>query len=148
MVGYDFHQPVMKYCKLSNNAYTPSQSSPMAAGLDLYSAYEYIVEANDKKLIKTDIAIQLPEGCYGRIAPRSGLALKNFIDVGAGVIDGDYRGNINVLLFNFSNTEYVVEKGARIAQLICEKIHVPALVEVKMLDFTERGCKGFGSSGL
>jgi dUTP pyrophosphatase len=65
------------------------------------SAYDYEVPAQGKVLAKTDIQIAVPNDCYGRVAPRSGLAHKNFIDVGAGVIDRDYRGNVGVILFNF-----------------------------------------------
>ena len=74
----------------------------------LCSAYEYTIPARGKGLVKTDIQIQLPHGCYGRGAPRSGLAHKHFLDVGAGVIDEDYRGNVGVILFNFNETDYKV----------------------------------------
>ncbi|CAI9736088.1 5' [Octopus vulgaris] len=97
---------VVKFARLSQNAFIPTRGSPQAAGYDLYSAYEYTVPSKGKLLAKTDLQIALPEGCYGRVAPRSGLALKHFIDVGAGVIDQDYRGNVGVLLFNFSETDF------------------------------------------
>ncbi|XP_038961577.1 deoxyuridine 5'-triphosphate nucleotidohydrolase isoform X12 [Rattus norvegicus] len=80
-------------------------------------------------------------------APRSGLAVKHFIDVGAGVIDEDYRGNVGVVLFNFGKEKFEVKKGDRIAQLICERILYPDLEEVQTLDNTERGSGGFGSTG-
>lgn len=89
----------------------------------------------------------ISSGCYGRIAPRSGLAWKNHIDVGAGVIDEDYRGNIGVVLFNHSNEDFKVIKGDRIAQLICQRIEYPVLQEVTNLDNTSRGAGGFGSTG-
>jgi len=120
----------------------------MSAGYDLCSAYNYTVLKHNKQLIKTDLAVQIPEQCYGRIAPRSGLALNNFIDVGAGVIDRDYKGNVCVLLFNHSCEDFYVQRGDRIAQLICELIVYPELVELTELDNTHRGCKGFGSSGI
>src|SRR5207253_2868713 len=85
--------------KLSQNATIPKRSSPLAAGYDLSSAKDIIVPARGKALVPTDLAIALPDGVYGRIAPRSGLAWKNHIDVGAGVIDQDYRGNVGVILF-------------------------------------------------
>ena len=112
-----------------------------------FSAYEYVVPARGKMLVKTDIQIHVPEGCYGRVAPRSGLAVKNFIDVGAGVVDEDYRGNLGVVLFNHSETDFKVEKGDRIAQLICERICYPELEECPSLTETERGAGGFGSTG-
>jgi len=95
----------------------------------------------------TDLPFELPPGSYGRIAHRSGLAVKHFIDVGAGVIDQDYRGNVGVLLFNFSNNDFFIKKGDRIAQLICEKIFMPELLEITETTTTERGTGGFVSTG-
>ena len=105
------------------------------------------IPAKGKALVKTDIQIALPDGCYGRVAPRSGLAHKHFIDVGAGVIDQDYRGNVGVILFNFNDTDFEVAKGDRIAQLILERIFLPELEELPSLDDTDRGAGGFGSTG-
>lgn len=98
-------------------------------------------------MVKTDIQIEVPEGTYGRVAPRSGLAWKNFIDVGAGVIDQDYRGNVGVILFNHSDTPFEIKKGDRIAQLILERIVHPVVVEAETLSDTNRGAGGFGSTG-
>lgn len=95
-----------KVKKLSPNATIPTRGSNKAAGYDLSSAYEYTIPAKGKLLCKTDIAIAIPSGHYGRIAPRSGLAHRNFIDVGAGVIDEDYRGNVGVIIFNFSDEDF------------------------------------------
>lgn len=81
------------------------------------------------------------------MAPRSGLAAKNFIDVGAGVIDEDYRGNVGVVMFNHADQEFEVKKGDRIAQLICERILYPDIEEATTLSTTERGAAGFGSTG-
>lgn len=111
------------------------------------SAYAYVVRARGKELVKTDIQIEVPEGCYGRVAPRSGLAWKNSIDVGAGVIDQDYRGNVGVILFNHSDIDFEVKQGDRVAQLICERITYPVVEEVDSLTDTKRGENGFGSTG-
>ena len=81
-------------------------------------------------------------------APRSGLAWKHSIDVGAGVVDFDYRGNVGVILFNFSDIDFEVKVGDRVAQLILEKICTPDVVEVESLDETERGAGGYGSTGI
>ncbi|XP_062819667.1 deoxyuridine 5'-triphosphate nucleotidohydrolase, mitochondrial isoform X2 [Anolis carolinensis] len=121
----------LRFAKLSENAVAPSRGSSKAAGYDLYSAYDYEIPASGKAIVKTDIQIALPTGCYGRVAPRSGLAAKHFIDVGAGVIDEDYRGNVGVVLFNFGKESFKVKKGDRIAQLICERIYYPELEEVE-----------------
>lgn len=134
--------------KLSNNATIPTKGSLLSAGLDLYSAYDYMLPAHDRILVKTDLQICVPFGTYGRIAPRSGLALNNFIDVGAGVIDRDYTGNVGVILFNHSNSDFYIKKGDRIAQLICERIiHAEVKITPKMED-TSRGARGFGSTGV
>ncbi|MEE6503112.1 hypothetical protein FKM82_004740 [Ascaphus truei] len=138
---------VLRFAKLSDNAFTPTRGSAKAAGYDLYSAYDYVVPAMDKAVVKTDIQIAIPHGCYGRVAPRSGLAAKHFIDVGAGVVDEDYRGNVGVVLFNFGKEAFEVKKGDRVAQLICERILYPELEELKDLEDTERGAGGFGSTG-
>ncbi|NXH31085.1 DUT protein, partial [Myiagra hebetior] len=137
----------LRFTKLSENAFAPSRGSARAAGYDLYSAYDCVIPPMEKAVVKTDIQIALPSGCYGRVAPRSGLAAKHFIDVGAGVIDEDYRGNVGVVLFNFGKETFQVKKGDRIAQLICERIYYPELEEVEALDDTERGEGGFGSTG-
>uniref|UniRef100_A0A3P8V8R2 Deoxyuridine 5'-triphosphate nucleotidohydrolase n=1 Tax=Cynoglossus semilaevis TaxID=244447 RepID=A0A3P8V8R2_CYNSE len=138
---------VLRFAKLSEHATTPTRGSSNAAGFDLYSAYDYSIGPMDKAIVKTDIQIAAPHGYYGRVAPRSGLAVKHFIDVGAGVVDEDYRGNVGVVLFNFGKETFEVKKGDRVAQLVCEKICYPELVEEKTLDETERGAGGFGSTG-
>uniref|UniRef100_A0A8C3WJ97 Deoxyuridine 5'-triphosphate nucleotidohydrolase n=1 Tax=Catagonus wagneri TaxID=51154 RepID=A0A8C3WJ97_9CETA len=96
----------LRFVRLSEHATAPTKGSERAAGYDLYSAYDYTVMPMEKAIVKTDIQIALPSGCYGRVAPRSGLAAKHFIDVGAGVIDEDYRGNVGVVLFNFGKEKF------------------------------------------
>lgn len=134
--------------KLSEFATVPKKGSKLAAGYDLHAAYDHVIKARGKEMVKTDLQIALPSGCYGRIAPRSGLAWKHFIDVGAGVIDEDYRGPVNVILFNFGEQDFEIKRGDRIAQLICEKIEPTDIEELTDLDSTERGVNGFGSTGL
>eukprot|EP00937_MAST-01D_sp_MAST-1D-sp2_P002315 g2315.t1 len=134
--------------KLSEFATVPTRGSPLSAGLDLSAAYKTVVAARGKALVKTDLAIVCPEGTYGRIAPRSGLAWKRHVDVGAGVIDADYRGPVGVVLFNHADEELVIEKGDRVAQLVLERIVIPEVLEVDELDETERGAGGFGSTGV
>ena len=87
-------------------------------------------------------------GLCGNVAPRSGLTWKHSIDVGAGVIDADYRGSVGVILFNHSDIDFEVRVGDRIAQLIIEKIMTPNVMEVEDLDATVRGEGGFGSTGV
>ncbi|BFF95872.1 deoxyuridine 5'-triphosphate nucleotidohydrolase mitochondrial [Drosophila madeirensis] len=139
---------VLRFAKLTEHALEPVRGSAKAAGVDLRSAYDVVVPARGKAIVKTDLQVQVPEGSYGRVAPRSGLAVKNFIDVGAGVVDEDYRGNLGVVLFNHSETDFEVKHGDRIAQFICERIFYPELELVDKLDDTERGEAGFGSTGV
>lgn len=100
---------ILKVKKLSENAILPVRASSKAAGYDLFSAEDKVIEPLGKALIKTDISIAIPPKHYGRIAPRSSLAWKNHIDVGAGVIDEDYRGPVGIVLFNHSKEEFVSE---------------------------------------
>eukprot|EP01099_Mayorella_cantabrigiensis_P006338 TRINITY_DN5246_c0_g1_i1.p1 TRINITY_DN5246_c0_g1~~TRINITY_DN5246_c0_g1_i1.p1 ORF type:complete len:141 (-),score=37.38 TRINITY_DN5246_c0_g1_i1:71-493(-) len=134
--------------RLSPNAQLPKRGSPHAAGYDLFSAEEAAVPARGRLLVKTDISISIPDQHYGRVAPRSGLALKNGIATGAGVIDADYRGPVGVLLFNHSDEDFCIKIGDRVAQLVIEKISTPDVVEVDSLDSTVRGAGGFGSTGI
>ncbi|KAH0491397.1 hypothetical protein TgHK011_002831 [Trichoderma gracile] len=133
--------------KLSPQARLPTRGSAFAAGYDLYAAKDTVVPARGKVLVDTDISIAVPAGTYGRIAPRSGLASKHFIDTGAGVIDADYRGPVKVLLFNHADADYEIKEGDRIAQLVLERIVTPDVVEVEELEESVRGAGGFGSTG-
>ena len=134
--------------KLSEHAFLPVRGTPFSAGFDLSSAYDAVVPARGKAVVKTDLAIAVPENTYARIAPRSGLAVKHFIDVGAGVVDYDYRGNVGVVLFNHSETDFEIKRGDRVAQLILERICMADVVETDVLFETERGTGGFGSTGV
>ncbi|KAH6780556.1 DUTP-PYROPHOSPHATASE-LIKE 1 [Perilla frutescens var. hirtella] len=140
--------PFMRVKRLSEKAVLPSRASPLSAGYDLSSAAETKVPARGKALVPTDLAIAVPQGTYARIAPRSGLAWKHSIDVGAGVVDADYRGPVGVILFNHSDVDFQVKAGDRIAQLIIEKIVTPEVTEADDLDSTARGSGGFGSTGV
>ncbi|KAL2863927.1 dUTPase-like protein [Aspergillus lucknowensis] len=133
--------------KLTPSARPPTRGSAFAAGYDLYAAKEIIIPAKGKALVDTGLAIAVPEGTYGRVAPRSGLASKHFIDTGAGVIDADYRGEVKVLLFNFSEVDFTVNEGDRVAQLVLERIYTPEVAVVEELAESVRGAGGFGSTG-
>ncbi|CAA6657587.1 unnamed protein product [Spirodela intermedia] len=139
--------PLLRVKRLSENAVLPSRGSPYSAGYDLSSAVDMKVPGRGKALVPTDLSISIPQGTYARIAPRSGLAWKHSIDVGAGVVDADYRGPVGVILFNHSDVDFEVKAGDRIAQLIIERIMTPEVVEVENLDSTVRGAGGFGSTG-
>ncbi|VAH95862.1 unnamed protein product [Triticum turgidum subsp. durum] len=140
--------PLLKVKKLSDKAILPSRGSALAAGYDLSSAVETVVPARGKALVATDLSIAIPEGTYARIAPRSGLALKHSIDVGAGVIDADYRGPVGVVLFNHSEVDFAVKPGDRVAQMIIQVITTPEIAEVEDLDATVRGEGGPSECGM
>ncbi len=123
--------PKLRIKKLHPSAQLPVKGSEHAAGYDLMSVEDSIVPSRGKVLIATGLSMAIPIGNYGRIAPRSGLAAKNFIDVGAGVIDADYRGEVKVLLFNFGETDFKIKQGDRIAQLIIEKYTRTEIEEVQ-----------------
>lgn len=145
-------QNKMKCYALSEDAIQPRRGSAGAAGYDLYAAETVRIPAGQRRLVSTDIAVECPEGCYARIAPRSGLALKNGIDVMAGVVDSDYRGAVGVLLINLSGDDFKVYQGDRIAQMIFERCVVGKEIGLHMIhgtpEETERGDGGFGSSGV
>ncbi|PID34513.1 MAG: dUTP diphosphatase [candidate division SR1 bacterium] len=139
------------FTKLSDKAIVPSQNTTTDAGYDLASVESYTLKPGERKLLKTNIACAIPQGYYGRVAPRSGLAYKKGIDVLAGVIDSGYRGDIGVILINFGDEDFEVKEGDRIAQFIIEKCHTVEWTEVASvedLDASERGEGGFGSSGV
>ena len=114
--------PALQIKLLSPTARAPTRGSAYAAGYDLYASKATTIPARGKVLVDTDISIAVPAGTYGRVAPRSGLASKHSIDVGAGVIDADYRGPVKVLLFNLGDSDFKVEVGERVAQLIVERV--------------------------
>jgi len=133
--------------KLSNDATLPTYGSKEAAGMDLYSPVDAVIPSMTRQLIKLDISIELPPYTFGHVLPRSGLALKHGIHVGAGVIDSDYRGNVGVLLFNFGEQPFEVKKGDRIAQLVVKPYVRVNVVEEDELKESDRGVGGFGSTG-
>ncbi|CAO1624358.1 unnamed protein product [Parajaminaea phylloscopi] len=129
------------------NAKVPTRGSAEAAGYDLYASERITLPRRGRAVVQTGIRMQIPQGCYGRVAPRSGLAVKHGIDTGAGVVDSDYRGLLGVVLFNTSDEDFTVNVGDRIAQMILERIATPEVVEVESLDETVRGAGGFGHTG-
>ena len=139
--------PVLNVKKLHESAVVPTKANSADAGYDLYALEGTIVDKHCHKLIKTGISMQIPDGYVGLIWPRSGLAYKHGIDVFAGVIDSTYRGDIGVILYNSQYSNYTIEKGDRIAQIIFQKIEDFDLHVVENLDDSTRGTGGFGSSG-
>lgn len=133
---------------LSEYAKVPTQGTSMSAGYDLYAAESCVIKKQNRKLIKTNISLAIPINHYGRIAPRSGLAYKNGIDVMAGVIDPDYRGDVGVILYNSdSSSDFTVQIGDKIAQIIFEKCANADFIKEQELQDTKRGAMGYGHTG-
>ena len=154
----------INYKKINKEALAPYQANTSDAGFDLFSTEYATLEPGLRALISTGISIEIPDGFYGRIAPRSGLAVKRGVDVMAGVVDSGYRGEIKILLINLnfegynlkpsvyesmfgSANKFDVKPGDRVAQLIIESCHTPEWIEMKTLENSQRGEGGFGSSG-
>ena len=133
--------------KLSTNAVLPVWNND-SAGADLTSLDTVTINVGRRHLFKTGLSLAIPTGHYGRVAPRSGLALKKGIDVMAGVIDADYRGELGVILINLGEEPVQINAGDKIAQLIIETCHRCHFVEVDDLNDTARGVGGFGSTDI
>jgi dUTP pyrophosphatase len=143
----DMSSPYLQVKLLSDTAKAPTRGSAHAAGYDLYASVAVTIAAGDRALVPLGISVAVPEDCYARIAPRSGLAVKAGISTGAGVVDCDYRGEVRVLLFNHGKEAFEVKAGDRIAQMILERVYTPEVQVVDSLVETVRGAGGFGSTG-
>jgi len=135
------------YKYLTETAKVPHKANRTDAGYDLYSDEDCWVFARQRKVIKTGISIQMPDNLAGLIWPRSGLSVKQGIDVLAGVVDAGYRGEIMVCLYNTSDEDVEITRGDRIAQMIFQEVPVISLQLREELGSSQRGSNGFGSSG-
>ena len=140
-------QDWLKFKRLDPRAVLPTRGSPFAAGLDLFCIDDVLIEARSRIGAHTGLGVEIPAGFYGRISPRSGLAAKQGIDVLAGVIDADYRGEIICLLYNTSTEAVRLPAGSKICQLIIEQVITPSPAWAEELEETARGAGGFGSTG-
>ena len=138
---------ILRFKQLDSRAVLPKRGSALAAGLDVCSIEDLSIEPKQRVMARTGLAVTIPPGFYGRIAPRSGLAAKNGLDVLAGVIDSDYRGEVCCWLYNTGDSTINLPGGSKICQLIVEQIITPEAVWANDLDETARGAGGFGSTG-
>lgn len=140
------------YVVNKSNHRLPEYATPMSAGIDLKAniSEPIVLGPLQRTLIQTDLYMAIPEGYELQIRSRSGLALKNgiFCLNSPGTIDADYRGNVGVILANFSDTPFIINPGDRIAQAVLNKFEKIEWKEVTTLDETERGTGGFGHSGI
>ena len=137
----------LRFLRLHPAAKLPTRGSRQAAGLDLYSIEDVTLEAGGRAAVRTGLAVAIHENFYGRVAPRSGLAVNYGLDVLAGVIDSDYRGEIVCAIVNHGREAFTLAAGQRVAQLIIEAIITPEAVWADALEETARGAGGFGSTG-
>jgi dUTP pyrophosphatase len=137
----------LKFLRLHPAATLPQRGSQHAAGLDLCSIENLELNPGQRAAVRTGLSVDIPQGFYGRVAPRSGLALKAGIDVLAGVVDSDYRGELMCILINLGEAPFGIKPGDRIAQLIIEQIATPAAEWAMELTGTARDQGGFGSTG-
>jgi deoxyuridine 5'-triphosphate nucleotidohydrolase len=128
-------------------AQLPSRGSTFAAGADLHCIESFLLQPGERQAVPTGLALAIPPGYYGRIAPRSGWAVKHGIDTLAGIIDADYRGEVLVLLINLGTQPFTAAAGERIAQLIIERAALCVYEWADELNETARGTGGFGSTG-
>ena len=137
----------MKVTKLNEAARIPEQATPGSAGYDLCAVTGATIYPGQRLLIKTGLSVAIPDGMVGIIKPRSGLAVKHGIDVLAGVLDSDFRGNVGVLLINHGDSAWPFNAGERVAQLVVVPYYHGACVEVGSLEETMRGDGAYGSTG-
>lgn len=138
---------IIQFKQLHEKAKLPTFGSKVAAGMDLYAIEPCTILPSSQVKIPTGLSVAIPYGYYGRVAPRSGLAVNHGVNVHAGVIDADYRGEIHVCLINHGHMRVEFKPGDRIAQLIIERCLMLDPIFVEELGSTERGTGGFGSTG-
>ena len=139
----------IKVLKLSDRARIPEYQHENDAGLDVCATADYVIFAGDRKLIPTGLAFELPDYCQIEVRPRSGLALKHGITVlnSPGTIDSNYRGELSVILINHGAEKFEIKSGDRIAQIVFTPFYTAKLIESELLEYSDRGSNGFGSTG-
>lgn len=140
---------ILKVKKLGDDAALPEYAHPGDAGLDLFSNEEVTINPGESHMVRTGISIELPEGTEAQVRPRSGLALRHQITIlnSPGTIDEGYRGEVGVIMINHGNNEFVVEKGAKVAQMVIKPVMRVVVQQEAELSDTRRGAGGFGSTG-
>ena len=142
----------INFKKMTSTAIVPTRGTSESAGYDLYADNDKTISIapHSTLQIPTNIAMAIPNGYFGGIYPRSGLATKRSIRMAncVGVIDADYRGEVGVILYNTTKEDFVIEPGERIAQMVIAKYEQISWEQVETLDETERGAGGYGHTGV
>jgi len=141
---------ILKFKRVHTDAVLPAYAHPSDAGMDLRSVAELSIAPGGRALVPTGLVVLLPPLYEAQVRPRSGLALKHGVTVlnTPGTIDSGYRGEIGVILANFGTESFAVRKGDKIAQLVIAPVTQPEVVETEVVDETDRGEGGFGSTGV
>jgi dUTP pyrophosphatase len=140
-------RPLKLPTRVGTGGWLPESGSPGAAGADLRASEALSIPAGGRAAVPTALRLQLPPGHVGLVWPRSGLALRHGIDTLAGVIDSDYRGELQVVLVNHGDAAFEIRAGDRVAQLLVQRVERVAFVSVGEITDTDRGASGFGSTG-
>lgn len=140
----------LPFKRIHPDAVLPAYAHPSDAGMDLRSIEELVIPPGKRALVHTGLVMILPPLYEAQVRPRSGLALKNGVTVlnAPGTIDSGYRGEIGVILANFGDVDFSVKRGDKIAQLVIAPVLQPETVETEVIDETDRGAGGFGSTGV
>lgn len=140
----------LRFKKLRPDAILPSYAHPSDAGMDVRSVEDLTIAPGKRALVPTGLVMLLPPGYEAQVRPRSGLALKSGVTVlnTPGTIDSGYRGEVGVILANFGETDFSVKKGDKIAQIVIAPVTQPTIEETDVVDETDRGVGGFGSTGV
>jgi dUTP pyrophosphatase len=137
----------IKTKKLYPDAQLPQMMREGDAAMDFYAYKDYLVKPGERVVVETGVAIAIPRGYWGNVRDRSGLAGKHLIHTMAGVMDSNYRGEVQVVMINLGQEEYQIKKGDRICQMIISRHEDLEVLEVDGLDETNRGASRFASSG-
>ena len=140
----------VRFKRLSPDAVLPAYAHPGDAGMDIRSIDDLEIAPGTRALVHTGLVMALPAGWEAQVRPRSGLALKHGVTVlnTPGTIDAGYRGEVGVILANFGDAPFAVKKGDRIAQVVIAPVTTAAIEETDVVDDTDRGGGGFGSTGV
>lgn len=140
----------LRFKRIHPDAVLPAYAHPSDAGMDLRSVADVVIPRGGRALVPTGLVVLLPPGYEAQVRPRSGLALKRGVTVlnAPGTVDSGYRGEIGVILANFGEDDFAVKRGDKIAQLVIASVTQPQVAEADVIDETDRGAGGFGSTGV
>ncbi len=140
----------LRFKRIHPDAVLPAYAHPSDAGMDLKSVADVVIPRGGRALVPTGLVVLLPPGYEAQVRPRSGLALKHGVTVlnSPGTVDSGYRGEIGVILANFGAADFAVKTGDKIAQLVIAPVTQPQVEEADVVDETDRGAGGFGSTGI